>query len=97
MPGVYRQKTCPKCGKIHRRRGPYCCQSCASKSQVYTKERMDALKKRWVTVSQPHFQTPEGKAFRALQNVKDLVPEDFAIEIPDFFEAPEGYLTDDWS
>lgn len=30
MPGVYRKKECPNCKKEHRRRGPYCCKSCAN-------------------------------------------------------------------
>jgi hypothetical protein len=38
MPNVYKLKTCPCCGKEHRRRGPYCGRSCANKSRVITDE-----------------------------------------------------------
>lgn len=38
MPGIYREKTCPKCGVIHRRRGPYCSRSCAMSSRIVSDE-----------------------------------------------------------
>lgn len=38
MPNVYRLKECPTCGAEHRRRGPYCSRSCASKARTHTQE-----------------------------------------------------------
>lgn len=30
MPGVYREKECPTCGKKHRKKGPYCSKACSN-------------------------------------------------------------------
>ena len=40
MPGVYREKVCPKCGVKHRKRGEYCSKTCSNKGRdqiVYEK------------------------------------------------------------
>lgn len=34
----YREKTCPTCLTVHRKRGPYCCRSCGN-ARVHTDER----------------------------------------------------------
>lgn len=30
MPGVYKQKVCPECNEVHRKRGPFCSQACSN-------------------------------------------------------------------
>lgn len=44
MPNVYRKKSCPACGVEHRRRGPYCSRSCATKGRVLTDEHKEKLR-----------------------------------------------------
>ena len=38
MPNVYKLKECPTCGAEHRRRGPFCSRSCASRARVHSQE-----------------------------------------------------------
>jgi endogenous inhibitor of DNA gyrase (YacG/DUF329 family) len=44
MAGVYRQKQCPTCGTIHRRRGPYCSRSCAAKDRTHSAETIEKIR-----------------------------------------------------
>ena len=30
MPGVYKEKVCTECKKVHRKRGPFCSQACSN-------------------------------------------------------------------
>lgn len=43
MPGIYREKTCPKCGIKHRKRGEYCSRSCAMSSRIISDEHKQNL------------------------------------------------------
>lgn len=33
MPGVYREKACPTCGKMHRKKGNFCSKTCSNKGR----------------------------------------------------------------
>ena len=94
MPGVYKLKTCPKCGTEHRKRGAFCSQSCANQREASEekKEKISATVKEYT-------QTPEGLATaamvsrlnekKAIDNEKRrkgeyiLQDEDYYVEIPD--------------
>jgi hypothetical protein len=92
MPGVYKQKDCPQCGVTHRKRGPYCSQSCANKDRIVSDKVRDNMRK----VVEEYRKTPEGIAAGKLIN-SDIAPEDYAVDIPDFPDLPDGYdVADRW-
>jgi predicted nucleic acid-binding Zn ribbon protein len=99
MPGVYRLKKCPKCGTEHRKRGDFCTQSCASR---YNSERTDEQRQKQSEAMKEYYRTPEGVAKKAFVGLHNSDPntvtiEDFAINIPDIPELPEGYdIADKW-
>ena len=41
----YREKECPTCGALHKKRGPYCCRSCGN-SRVHSEEHKQLLSRR---------------------------------------------------
>lgn len=102
MPGVYRLKSCPECGKEHRKRGLHCSQSCAQVNKKLTDEHKEKLSEKAIE----YRQTPEGIATtsmivrgreRYLNNISKeklgeyiLEPDDWAIEIPTF-DDDDGY------
>ena len=92
MPGVYKLKNCKLCDKEHRRRGPYCSQSCASKD----KEPTEAMREAMRQVVTEYNQTPEAAAKRRQfgTSLATMNGEDYAVEIPtihDLDELPPGY------
>lgn len=40
----YREKTCPTCGTVHKKRGPYCSRSCGNR-RVISKEQREIISK----------------------------------------------------
>lgn len=87
MPGVYRLKTCPQCGKEHRRRGPYCSKSCSNAYRVVT----DDTKLKMSQTRREYAETPEGIAhYQVISNMlvashknEDYITqEDYLIDIP---------------
>lgn len=94
MAGVYRLKNCPKCGVEHRRRGPFCSQSCANQREA-SEEKKETIS---ATVKE-YAKTPEGIATAAMvsrQNIKRaednakrkkgeyvLEEDDWYVDIPD--------------
>lgn len=89
MPGVYRLKTCPQCGKEHRRRGPHCSKSCSNAHRIITDEtRLKMSQSRY-----EYAETPEGiahykmsaNAEKARANGENyLTQEDYLIDIPTY-------------
>lgn len=103
MPGVYKKKVCPECGVEHRKRGVYCGASCASKSRTHSEETIQKI----IDGNMAYRATPEGIAEGRLNNRRvlamrnnDPIPvsrDDFAVDIPDMIELPDGYdIADDW-
>jgi hypothetical protein len=97
MPNQYKEKKCPVCSVTHRKKGIYCCQSCANSNQTKSPEHVKRIKK-----SIAEYQSsPEGVANAQRQSVRasamrngDELPvtlEDFCVDLPDFPELPEGY------
>jgi hypothetical protein len=92
MAGVYRLKQCPQCNKDHRKRGPYCSQSCSNSHR----EVSDKVRENMRKVANEHNATPEGRATSILAS-NGLSAEDYTIEIPEFPDLPEGYdIADKW-
>jgi len=93
--GNYRLKNCKRCGKEHRKQGPYCSLSCGN---VRVHSEQDKLI-RSIKLKEYH-DTPEGIATRRkLSNHHKkraetnharangeyiLQPDDYAVQIPDF-------------
>jgi endogenous inhibitor of DNA gyrase (YacG/DUF329 family) len=91
------QKTCPKCGITHTKRGPYCSRSCGN-----VREHTEEDKKIRSQKLLEYHQTPEGAATRAkagkyLSAYKkgeeiDMVDvEEFAVNIPDVTDYVSEY------
>lgn len=89
MPGVYREKTCPTCGTLHKKRGPYCSRSCGN-----IREHTEETKEKISEARKDYFETPEGIATKHKQSritsarntntpIDILSPDDYAIDIPD--------------
>lgn len=54
-------KTCPKCGVQHKKRGPFCSQSCGN-----SRGQSDELKAQKAAKLKAYHQTPEGAATRSM-------------------------------
>lgn len=89
MSGVYKEKKCPNCNILHRKRGNYCGQSCANESRIIT----EATKEKMARSNAEYLMTPEGVAnsrrasFRLSSRHAGAPPpvtvEDFLVDIPD--------------
>jgi len=100
MPGVYKEKECPKCGITHRKRGKHCGAACASASRTATPE----TKEKIAESMREFYQTPEGIAaasiynrrVNAYRNNDELPPtaDEYAVGIPTIYDIPDGYSTD---
>ena len=102
MPGVYRLKTCPCCGKEHRGRGPYCSKSCSNRTREFSEETKNKIS----LTLQEHYMTPEGVASAHMQaqrrrqlgidNAKRAAGE-YVLE-PDYYalDVPFNMNTDDF-
>ena len=80
--GQYKEKNCKFCKKLHRKRGPYCGQSCANRDRPeYSANVANAMRK----VAEEYNRTPEAIAKQKMINtsLNTLHAEDFAIDIPD--------------
>jgi endogenous inhibitor of DNA gyrase (YacG/DUF329 family) len=91
------QKTCPRCGTTHKKRGPYCSMSCAN-VRVHSEEDKKIRQKKLLE----YHQTPEGAATRNKSSKfvtamnkgeeADLVDmDDYAINIPDVTDYVAEY------
>lgn len=81
MPGIYREKNCKYCNKLFRKKGVYCCQSCAS----YDREATDAQRENMRKVAIDYNRTPEAIAKQKQLNTSlaSMTVEDFAVDIPE--------------
>ena len=77
--GQYKEKSCKHCQKLHRKRGPYCSQSCANYDRPeYSQKVSDNMRK----VATEYNRTPEAIAQQKLLHT-GITIEDFAVDIPD--------------
>jgi len=91
------QKTCPRCGITHNKRGPYCSRSCGNVRE-HTEEDKTV---RSIKLTEYH-QTPEGAATREKssrimsakrkgEDWEEVNVEDFAVNIPDVTDYVAEY------
>ena len=93
----YKQKTCPRCGTVHKKRGPYCSRSCGNVRE-HTEEDKAIRSQKLLE----YHQTPEGAATRA-KAAKHLAAtnrgeeiempgvDDYAVGIPDVTDYVAEY------
>mgnify|MGYP003342548130 FL=1 len=90
--GQYKEKSCKYCNKTHRKRGPYCSQSCANKDREPTERMREAMRE----VAVDYNKTPEAIAKQKLLHTGATI-DDFYIEIPeikdlaDYSDYLQGY------
>ena len=95
MSDRYKEKNCKFCNKLHRKRGIYCGQSCASTDREPTDTMREAMRK----VAIDYNRTPEAIAKQKQLNtpLAAMTVEDFAVDIPeikdlsDYSEFLDGY------
>lgn len=96
MPGIYKEKECPSCYAVHRKRGLFCSQSCANESRIVTDDTKHKLRVK----AYEYLQTPEGIANAKLLNAEHRVSiEDFAVSVPDIsdYDNYDGFSrAEDW-
>ena len=86
MPGVYREKTCPSCGKLHRKRGNYCGQSCANGTRVQTEE----TKRKISEANAEAAMSPDRVAAAKMLKAGTLMAADeYAVSIPDITDLSD--------
>ena len=93
MTDRYKEKNCKFCDKPHKKRGLYCCQSCANRDRTeYSPNVAEAMRK----VAIDYNRTPEAIAAQKLFG-SGIASEDFAIDIPeikdlsDYTEFLDGF------
>jgi hypothetical protein len=100
MPGVYKEKECPSCFKLHRKKGAYCSISCSNAARSLT----DQTKEKIADGMREYYNTPEGIAQASINNRRVLADkmgaplpvtiDEFVVDIPTIYELPDGYTTD---
>lgn len=91
------QKTCPRCGITHQKRGPYCSMSCGN-VRVHSEEDKKIRSQKLLE----YHQTPEGAATRAKagkflsahrkgEEIEMVDVEEFAVNIPDVTDYAADY------
>lgn len=77
--GKYKEKNCKFCSIKHRKKGPYCSQSCANRDRPeYSQKVADTMRK----VAIEYNKTPEAIAQQKLLHTGISIDE-FAVNIPD--------------
>lgn len=95
MSDRYKEKNCKFCEKLHRKRGPYCSQSCASTDREPTDIMREAMRK----VAIDYNRTPEAIAKQKQINtpLAAMTVDEFAVNVPeirdlsDYSEFLDGY------
>ncbi len=94
------EKTCPNCGTVHKKRGPFCSRSCGN-IRTHTEEDKAIRSKKLLE----YHQTPEGLATREKtsrimtakrkgEDWEEVGAEDYAVGIPDVTDYAAEY---DWT
>jgi hypothetical protein len=84
-----KEKSCPRCGTAHTKRGPYCSRSCGNVRE-HTEEDKKVRRKKLIE----YHQTPEGiatqeksrrmvTAMNKGEDWREISVDDFAVDIPD--------------
>ena len=106
MPNQYKEKKCPVCYSLHRKRGLFCSQSCANSTQKKTPETVKKIKKSIAEYQN----SPEGLANAQRQSLRasamrageelPVTLDDFAVDIPtlnpDLSDYSDYNKAEDW-
>jgi len=98
IPNQYREKVCPVCDTVHRKRGIHCGQSCANKQRPIS----DNIRNNMRKVSYDYKLTPEGVAQNKMINGTVFKADEYAVGVPDLrtiddFDMFENYqLGEKW-
>lgn len=100
MPGVYKEKECPTCKILHRKKGAYCSISCANNARSLS----DETKEKIADGMREYYNTPEGIAQASINNRRVLADrmglaapvtiDEFTVDIPTLYDLPDGYMSD---
>jgi hypothetical protein len=100
MPGVYKEKECPTCGGLHRKKGAYCCISCSNGARSLS----DKTKEKIADGMREFYLTPEGIAQASVNNRRvnadkiggpaPVTIDEFTVDIPTIYDIPDGYTSD---
>ena len=93
----YKEKTCPTCGTVHKKCGPYCSRSCGN-IREHTEEDKAIRSQKLIE----YHQTPEGvvsrakasKIMTAMNKGEEIVlvsMDDYAVNIPDITDYVAEY------
>ena len=92
MPGIFREKECPRCGIKHRKRGPYCSASCGNVRE----HSAETNENRRIAMLE-YQQTPEGVAtlektrrINSGEQSDSVSIDEFAVGVPDIPDM-DGY------
>jgi len=95
LPGVYKEKECLECKKVHRKRGPFCSQACSNthrEVKVTTRIKLS-------NVAKEYKQTPEGiasskklvrDAEKRKQDEERRAKGEYVLQEDDWYVLPPG-------
>jgi hypothetical protein len=93
MPGVYKLKSCLHCKKEHRKKGIFCSQSCSNSHREVSENQREQGRK----LAESRRGAPETiAAGHLLKKGLQIDSENFAIQIPDLPDLPEGYTPNEF-
>lgn len=93
----YKEKNCVRCGKKHRKRGPYCSMSCGNVRSFTEAEKEQRRQKM-----NEYFKSEDGLALAATTGKNNFVgPKEYAVDIPTILDISDtsfdGYdRAEDW-
>jgi hypothetical protein len=97
MPGVYKLKNCPECNKEHRKKGLFCSQSCSNSHREVSEKQREQGHKLAEYTKENRGSPEQIAAGLLLGSGLSTDSENFAINIPDIHDLPEGYdIADNW-
>jgi hypothetical protein len=90
--GQYREKNCKYCEKPFRKQGVFCSKACSNSNRPVS----DRVRENMKEVAEDYNKTPAALAKQSMlhTSLQGLTMDDFAVEIPEFYELPEGYTPD---
>jgi endogenous inhibitor of DNA gyrase (YacG/DUF329 family) len=94
MPNIYREKSCPRCGKRHRKKRNFCSRECGNSGRVVSEQHKEANRQ----YMREFFKSPEGvaKLNQWARHDYTVKSEDFYISIPEIKESPSVEDGDIW-
>lgn len=86
MPGVYRKKNCPHCGKEHRGRGQFCSQACSNSHREVKPETRAKLSE----IQQEYAAQTSARLKKEHEDERKRKRGEYVLQDEDWFIMPEG-------